>query len=119
LDAYELYRAWLEQVWGTASPAPGVVSGVVSDDFVGHWPGGDVRGVDGLLNAVRQTHEAFDEISFALDVGPFADGSFVAARWLGTGVRDGEVTRFVGHDLLRVDSGRVVELWPATVTLER
>lgn len=108
----ELYRQWLDEVWGGQ---PGAAARFVSPDFVGHWPGREVHGPDALEAIVEQTRGMFDDISFQLQVGPLVEGNLVAARWTGRGTtRKGEVVNFLGNDLLRVRDGRFVEYWPAS-----
>ncbi|WP_311132070.1 ester cyclase [Nonomuraea gerenzanensis] len=94
---------------------------LVTPDFVGHWPGMDVSGPDGLVEALRQGHAPFAEVEVTLDVGPIVDGDLVSARWTfaGTyrgglpGVTAAEGTRiaFSGHDILRAKDGRFTEYW--------
>ena len=114
-DGRLLYRRWLDEVWAGRTDA---AAEVVAADFVGHWPGTQVRGVDGLVAIVRSTYELFDELGFSLEVGPLVDGDLVAARWSGEGRRGEAVTRFVGHDLLRLRDGQVLEYWPATTVVQ-
>ncbi len=112
-DLGALYRRWLSSVWAGES-----AHDVVHAQFVGHWPGGEVRGVEALEALVRQTRGGFDRVTFSLDVGPVIDPPLVAARWIGVGVKDGRHLRFVGNDLLLVADGLVVEYWPAMVTVD-
>ena len=110
---HDLYRRWLDELWGgRTETAPQLVA----DDFVGHWPQGDVHGPEELAAIIHQTHQLISGLSFRLEVGPLAEGDLVAARWTGAGqTEDGDV-RFTGTDLLRVAGGRFTEYWPATTT---
>ncbi len=114
MDLHELYRAWLSELWhGDFANLDSVVDG----GFVGHWPQGDVRGRDGLRATIEETHGMFASLTFALELGPIAQGDLVAARWTGTAESaDSGTVTFVGHDILRVGDGRIVEYWPATLT---
>ncbi|MEU1390337.1 MULTISPECIES: ester cyclase [unclassified Nonomuraea] len=114
----ELYERWLLELWnGDLSLA----HDLVTPGFVGHWPGTDVHGPDGLIEAIRQGHEPFDDVRVTLDVGPAVDGDLIAARWTFTGAYRGGLpgasappgTRvsFSGHDLLRATDGRFSEYW--------
>ncbi|MEV4394369.1 ester cyclase [Nonomuraea sp. NPDC049607] len=114
----ELYERWLLELWnGDLSLAPDLVT----REFVGHWPGQDVRGPEGLAEAIRQGREPFDDVRVTLDVGPAVDGDLVAARWTFSGAYRGGLpgasappgTRisFSGHDLLRATDGRFSEYW--------
>jgi 8-oxo-dGTP diphosphatase len=104
---------WVRAV---AGGEPALVDHLVVDEFVGHWPGGDVRGPAALADAV-QREPAPLAAGPALDGAPVVAGDRVALRWTGEGVRDGRAVRLVGHDLLRLESGRVAEHWPATAVL--
>ncbi|MGW2153131.1 ester cyclase [Nonomuraea sp. NPDC001699] len=114
----ELYERWLLELWnGDLSLAPDLVT----REFVGHWPGMDVHGPEGLAEAIRQGREPFDDVRVTLDVGPAVDGDLVAARWTFSGAYRGGLpgasappgTRisFSGHDLLRATDGRFSEYW--------
>ena len=68
----------------------------------------------------------FQDVTFAVEVGPVANGELVAARWIGHGSYKGGMrgttapvgTRvsFSGHDLLRVEAGRFAEYWVISET---
>jgi mannose-6-phosphate isomerase-like protein (cupin superfamily)/predicted SnoaL-like aldol condensation-catalyzing enzyme len=113
-SGHELYRQWLDEVWGGQ---PGAAQRLVDPGFVGHWPDREVHGPAELAATVAETRGMFTTVDFALEVGPVADGDLVAARWTGTGRTAEATVRFTGNDLLRVADGRVVEYWPATSTL--
>ena len=105
-----MYKRWIEELWSGRS----VAAELVSDDFVGHWPGRDVRGPAELQQIIEQTRNMFDGIEFRIEVGPIVDGDLVAGRWVGHGrSSDGDVT-FTGNDILRVADGRFVEYWTGT-----
>ncbi|MFI9589828.1 ester cyclase [Nonomuraea sp. NPDC052265] len=114
----KLYERWLLELWnGDLSLA----HDLVTPDFVGHWPGTDVHGPDGLAEAIRQGHAPFDDVRVTIDVGPVVDGDLVAARWTfsgayrgglpGTSAPPGTRISFSGHDLLRATDGRFSEYW--------
>ncbi len=60
---------------------------------------------------VDETRARLRDLMFVVDVGPFTDGEFMAARWIATGSTERGPTRFTGNDLLRVAGGEVVEYW--------
>lgn len=114
----DMYERWLLEMWnGTFELA----HDLVTPGFVGHWPGMDVHGPDGLIEALRQGHEPFDDVTVTLDVGPIVDGDRVAARWTfsgayrggmpGVGAAPGTKVAFSGHDILRTVDGRFAEYW--------
>lgn len=114
----KLYERWLLEMWNGDFR---LAHELVTPDFVGHWPGHDVRGPDELIEVLEQGHAPFDDVAVTLDVGPIVDGDRVAARWTFTGSYKGglpgatapEGTRvaFSGHDILRAESGRFAEYW--------
>ncbi|ROZ89199.1 nuclear transport factor 2 family protein [Gordonia sp. OPL2] len=114
----EIYHRWIDELWNGTVDRDGltdVASSLVTSDFVGHWPGREVRGPAELAAVIAETKAMFDEVTFTLDVQPFAGDDHVAARWVGAGVRDGETTRFTGNDILRLDGERFAEYWVGTV----
>lgn len=107
----DLYRRWLDELWGGQ---PGAADRLVSDSFVGHWPGREIRGPAELSAIVAETRQMFAEITFAMQIGPIVEGDLVAARWVGSGTAPEGVMSFFGNDVLRVDGDRFVEYWPAS-----
>jgi predicted ester cyclase len=115
-----LYRRWLLELWDGDLDVAG---GILTDDFVGHWPDQDVHGPVGAAEAVRAGRSPFDDVRLELDVGPIADGDKVAARWTfhgsyrgglpGATAPAGTRVAFSGMDLLRIDpaSGKFAEYW--------
>lgn len=124
-DLNALYRRWLLELWNGDLA---VAREVVTDGFVGHWPGRDVHGPDELAGAIEATHGMFSEVSVTLDVGPLVDGDLVAARWTfagtyaggipGATARSGLRTTHHGADLLRAEGDRFAEYWVSADNLE-
>lgn len=110
-SAGELYRRWLDELW---NGGPEAVPQLVTDDFVGHWPDGDVIGPVELATLIRETQEMFSELRFVLDVGPIVQDDFVCARWTGRGQTPEGPLTFFGNDILRVRDDRITEYWPAS-----
>ncbi|WP_199430715.1 ester cyclase [Qaidamihabitans albus] len=109
-----MYDRWLHELWnGELGELERLARGVVTEDFVGNWPGRPalVRGPDQLAAVIRQGREMFDELAFEVEVGPVADGDLVAARWLARGSHAGEPVEFRGHDLLRRAGDAFAEYW--------
>jgi predicted ester cyclase len=121
----QLYRRWLLELWNGDLA---ITDQIVTPDFVGSWPGrpGLVHGPKELADIIRMSRDIFLEVTFAIEVGPVADGDLVAARWIGHGSYKGGMrgatapagTRvsFSGHDLLRVEDGRFAEYWVISET---
>ncbi|MDP4508945.1 ester cyclase [Nonomuraea turcica] len=114
----ELYERWLLEMWNGDFK---LAHDLVTPGFVGHWPGMDVHGSDGLVEALRQGHAPFDDVKVTLDVGPIVDGDRVAARWTFSGAYRGGLpgasaaagtwVAFSGHDILRADGDKFAEYW--------
>ena len=110
--AKALYERWINELWA-GKP---VAAELVSDDFVGHWPGREVHGPDELQAVVDETQKMLSELMFVVEIEPFVDGDLVAARWIGTGTTGEGPVRFTGNDILRFADGRFVEYWTGTST---
>jgi hypothetical protein len=105
VNASELYGAWLFDLWGGTFE---VADEIIADGFVGHWPDREVQGREALVELIRETRSLFAQLSFTLELGPIGD-ELIAARW--SGEASGPDMRLLGHDLLRVQGGRIVEYW--------
>ncbi|WP_211240457.1 nuclear transport factor 2 family protein [Haloglycomyces albus] len=118
MDAKDLYRSWIEHLWNGPSDADALraaAARIVTADFVGHWPGRDVRGSERLAELIAEAKTMFSGLAFQIEVQPLVDADMVSARWNGAGTTvDGSVTRFFGNDILRVRDGRFCEYWVAT-----
>ncbi|MBB3049557.1 hypothetical protein FHS23_000552 [Prauserella isguenensis] len=109
-----LYTRWLDELWnGDLDDLESIAARIVARDFVGHWPGRPalVNGPDQLAAVIREGRGMFDELTFALDVGPIVDGDLISARWVAHGHRKGTPAEFHGHDVLRHDGRVFVEYW--------
>lgn len=114
----KLYERWLLEMWAGDF---GLAHELVTPDFVGHWPGLEVRGPQQLAETLGQGHAPFEDVAVTLDVGPIVDGDRVAARWTfagrykggmpGATVPEGTSVSFSGHDVLRAEGGRFAEYW--------
>ncbi|MFB4315779.1 ester cyclase [Actinomadura sp. 21ATH] len=114
----KLYERWLLEMWAGDF---GLAHELVTPDFVGHWPGLEVRGAEQLIETLAQGHAPFEGVTVSLDVGPIVDGDRVAARWTfggrysggmpGATVPEGTSVAFSGHDVLRAEGGRFAEYW--------
>ncbi|RKN45826.1 ester cyclase [Streptomyces hoynatensis] len=114
------YVRWIDELWnGPADPErlAAVAGTLVTGDFVGHWPGRVVEGPDGIAALIAETKGMFSALSFEIEVPPFAEGEFVAARWTGRGLSATGATRFFGNDILRARDGRFAEYWVASATV--
>lgn len=113
-----LYRRWLFELWyGEFS----VAEEILAPEFVGHWPGYEVRGPQETAAQIRQSHEYFSDIELTLDVGPVIDDALVAAQWTfhgtyqggipGTTAPTGTRISLAGQDIFRCADGKFTEYW--------
>lgn len=107
-----LYGRWINELWA-GEP---VAAELVTEDFVGHWPGREVRGPSELEAVVGETQKMLTDLKFVIEVEPFVDGDLLAARWIGTGAAKDGPKRFTGNDILRIADGRFAEYWTGTST---
>lgn len=107
-----LYARWIDELWA-GKP---VAAEVVTEDFVGHWPGREVRGPSDLEAVIGETHKVLADLKFVVEVEPFVEGDMLAARWIGTGAAKDGPKRFTGNDILRIVDGRFAEYWTGTST---
>ena len=107
-----LYGRWIDELWAGVP----VAAELVTEDFVGHWPGREVRGPSELEAVVAETHTMLSDLKFVIEVEPFVEGDLLAARWIGTGAAKDGPKRFTGNDILRIADGRFAEYWTGTST---
>lgn len=117
-DNKELFYRWIQQLWSGPADREALreaAGELVTDDFIGHWPGREVHGPDGLADILAETKGIFSDLTFEIEVPPLVDGDMVAGRWAGTGtMTDGTVYGFFGNDILRADHGKFREYWVAS-----
>jgi predicted SnoaL-like aldol condensation-catalyzing enzyme len=106
-----LYSRWLLGLWHGHYE---VAEEIIAEDFAGHWPDREVVGRDALVELIRETHGMFDELEFRLQIGPIVQGDLLAARWTGVGRSPQGEMALLGHDILRIQDGRVAEYWVAS-----
>lgn len=107
-----LYRRWIDELWAGRP----VAADLVTEDFLGHWPGREVRGPSELEAVVDEAHRMLADLKFVVELDPFVDGDLLAARWIGTGAAEDGPKRFTGNDILRIADGRFAEYWTGTST---
>lgn len=124
--AVQLAVSFLSRVWGSA-PDLDAIDELMTDDYVIHSAGTDIRGRDAFKAWVRQFQErlagARNEI-----VETFAnpDGTRVVSRWVCTGRNngifglpaDGRPVSFSGIAVWSVRDGRLAECWVERAALE-
>ena len=120
MDPVSLYRRWIDAVWGRGDL--GASAELLADDLVDHnappgLPPGRA-GHDLMLQAIRA---AFPDARFTVDVC-FASGDLVTGRWTMHATQTGPIS-FMGlpatgkpvvmngQEIMRVASGKFVEMW--------
>jgi len=96
-----------------------LIDNVYSEDFIGHFPGGTVRGHAGIRAEVEAHRTAFPDWTEVVD-DVIADGDRVVTRFTSRGTNLGE---FLGKPatgkrveitevcIQRIADGKIVELW--------
>ncbi|OBK29953.1 polyketide cyclase [Mycobacterium asiaticum] len=112
MTVHDLYQRWITELWAGRP----IAAEIVTDDFVGHWPDRDIHGPDELEQIVAQTRNMLTDLTFTVEIGPFRDGDWVAARWAGSGQAPDGSVGFTGNDILRLaaDGRRFAEYWTGT-----
>lgn len=124
-----IWQPWLALWNGDLAGADEIVAPAFVAHFapVGESPA-EVRGPAGLTDWIGGILSAFSDHRFATTVGPLADGELVAGRWLFQGTYRGGIpgasptavgtaVEYAGIDILRVETGRIVEYWLCADTL--
>jgi predicted ester cyclase len=122
-DLGRLYQNWLFDVWyGDLT----LIQELFAPDFVGHWPGQEVYGPDGVASQIEMSRQFFSDIENSIDVGPIVGAETVAAHWTFSGTYQGGIpgstaaigTRvsFRGSDIMQARDGKFVEYWTVSDT---
>jgi steroid delta-isomerase-like uncharacterized protein len=99
----------------------GVLDELVADDYVSNDPSQPepLRGREGLKQFVRTYMDAFRDARITVDA-QFGEGEFVATRWTGRGIHEGELmgiaptgkeATVTGITISRLADGKIVEEW--------
>ncbi|MDH6222478.1 ester cyclase [Streptomyces pseudovenezuelae] len=108
--------SWVRLWNGGYGQAPGIISPGfrVHAALLDGGDGSSIRGVDGLVDMVRQIRAPFPDLRFTVEVGPLIDGHHASLRWTATGTyaggfpgakaEPGTVVTFTGNDTLRLTS---------------
>jgi steroid delta-isomerase-like uncharacterized protein len=117
-------RRFVEEVWGEGNLS--LADELLSPDCIDHNPvpglTGDREGHHRLLQQVRT---AFPNARFTLD-DVIAEGDKVVDRWTMEAISEGpfagrpatgRAVKLIGMDILRIENGKIVELWHIEDTL--
>ena len=112
-------RSWFEEAWRKGNTS--VVEEYFLADYIGHNPGGEVRGQEDLKAVLERYFSAFSDIRISVR-DQIAEGDKVASRLTMTAIHDkGEFMgvapsgRPISRDgtvIFRVVEGKIVEGWP-------
>ncbi len=116
-DNESVVRRFFEELWNAGDLDCADV--VLAPGHVHHIGDDRLDGPDEVKDTVTRFRTAFPDLHFALD-DVVSDGDRVAVRWTATGTHEagfggvpasGRSARWTGIDLVRLDEGRIVELW--------
>jgi steroid delta-isomerase-like uncharacterized protein len=110
-------RRFFEELWNAGNLD--CADAVLAAGHVHHIGDDRLDGPDAVKDAVTRLRTAFPDLHFALE-DVVSDGDRVVVRWTATGTHEAEFggvpasgrkARWTGIDLVRLDEGRIVELW--------
>ena len=113
-----LAQSWFEDAWqqGTLD----VVKDYYHEDYIGHNPTGEIRGLESIKNIMETYSAAFADIRFSVQ-DQIAEGDKVVTRLIMTGIHRGKfqgkaptgrgVARG-GTVIFRIANGKIAEGWP-------
>jgi len=113
----ELLRKAVEEVWNKGNFDN--MKEMVSDDFVIHFPGEEIRGLENIKTFYTELRKAFPDIRFTI-VDQIAEENKVVTRWTGAGTHKGEFkgipptgqkVKISAIDIDRISDGKFVECW--------
>jgi predicted ester cyclase len=118
----ELYARWMALWNGDLSIAEEIVApGCIVHSPPSSSSSTSFRGPSGIRQMVEMGRSLFHEMTFDIEVGPVARDDLLAARWMSEGVYAGGIpgasappgttVEYHGMDLMRIDSGKIVEYW--------
>jgi predicted ester cyclase len=125
-----LWRPWLALWNGDLA----IANQLIAPSFVAHFAPvgsspGEVHGPEGLTGWISGILAAFTGHRFEMTVGPLAEGTLVAGRWVFRATYQGGIpgsatdavgtaVEYAGIDILRVEDEQIVEYWLCADTLD-
>lgn len=105
-----LARRLLEELWSTGNVE--LADEIFTDDFLHHnVPDGTPRGPAGQKQFIPAIRARVPGFRITID-DLIAESDRVAARWTGTfTTADGELRSRPGVDIIRIENGKIAELW--------
>lgn len=101
-----LWGRWIE-LWNGDFE---IADAIVDERIVSHLPNNSPIPGDRkqLVARIAAIHAAYPDIRIGVESGPLMSRNYVAGRWVATGAN---VPMTNGADILRIESGRIVEHW--------
>lgn len=112
-----LARRATEEVWNQGNFA--VVNEIFAGDYVGHQPGDEASGQEGVKQYFGMLRDAFPDIHFTIE-DQIAEGDRVVTRWVANATHQGGFKgipptgkrgNITGITINRVANGKIVEGW--------
>jgi predicted ester cyclase len=130
-EAATLYERYLTDLWRDDAPVERLAAELVTPGFVVHQARTDGTqsearsGPEALAALVAESLALFSDVEVTVEAGPVTDGTMIAARWRFTGsyrgggipgatAEPGTPVAFSGHDLFRIQDGRLAEYWTSS-----
>jgi steroid delta-isomerase-like uncharacterized protein len=114
-----LVKRWLEELWNQGDYR---VAGVLlAEDFERHSTDHPASGPDAYLAIIKSCHDGFPDSNIVQVDELLAEGDrvFVRWRWTGTHQADflgvpasGKRIDVLGEDVIRIQDGRITDVWP-------
>ena len=114
-----LVRRWLTELWDQGNFA--VATELLAPDFKRHSSGYPASGPEAYAAIVRSCHDGFPDTRIVMVDELIAEDDRVFVRWRWTGTHKGtfrgvEATGnaidVLGEDVIRIESGRITDIWP-------
>ena len=115
----ELVRRWLSELWDQARFE--VADELLAEKFTRHSEGYPAQGPDAYVAIIKSCHDAFPDPRITMVGEPIAEGDRVFVRWRWTGTHEGTFRGVtptyreidvLGEDVIRVEDGRITDVWP-------
>jgi predicted ester cyclase len=96
-----------------------LIKELVTEDYVGHTPLGDIHGPEGAKQFTSMLHAGFPNFQVTVEA-QIAEGDLVATRWISQGLHNGEFQgvpptgkrmAMSGMTIFRIANGKLVEGW--------
>lgn len=115
----EIVQRWLALWNGNLHELDTLVADeiVVHAVLVGQITEGPLVGRDALRGWIATARAMLPMVCFSVEVGPLVDGNMIAVRWRAEGPHGSARISFTGIDILRIEGGRIAELWTNADTM--